>query len=92
MMRRAIAHHPASPRPAIPCPPFPVPKLDGTSHGMEYTVGQFGSAVLAVSSPNLCSSSLLTGWAGEAENSLTQSKHYLATAENISVLSTFFAY
>ena len=28
-------------------PHFPVPKLDGTSHGMEYTVGQFGSGALA---------------------------------------------
>ena len=40
--------HPASPpsSESLP-PPFPVPKLDGTSHGMEYTVGQFGSGALA---------------------------------------------
>ena len=54
--------HPVSPRAAIPCPHFPVPILDGTSHGMEYTVGQFGSAVLAVSCANfLCPSSFLAG-------------------------------
>ena len=40
--------HPASPSSEKPCSPhFPVPKLDGTSHGMEYTVGQFGSGALA---------------------------------------------
>lgn len=53
MMRRAIAHHPPTdtqpvPERRIPAPPhFPVPKLDGTSHGMEYSVGQFGSGALA---------------------------------------------
>ena len=63
--------HPASPRAAIPHPHSPVPKLDGTSHSMEYPVGQFGSAVLAVSCANyLCPSSFLAGWAWEAEKSL----------------------
>ena len=39
---------------------------------MEYSFGQFESAVLAVSPPNfLCPSSLLAGWAREAEKSLT---------------------
>ena len=52
MMHRAIAHHlPTNTQPVperrIPAPRFPVPKLDGTSHGMEYTVGQFGSGALA---------------------------------------------
>ena len=51
--------HPASPRAATPCPHFPVPKLDRTSHGMEYTVGQFGSGALAVS----CANFLCPGWA-----------------------------
>ena len=47
--------HPASPRAAIPCPHFPVPILNGMSHGMEYTVGHFGSGALAVSCANfLC--------------------------------------
>ena len=69
MMRRAIAHHPPTdtqpvPKRRIPAPHFPVPKLDGTSHGMEYTVGQFGSGALAVSCANfLCPSSFLAGWA-----------------------------
>ena len=39
--------HPASAQAVIPCPHFPVPILDGTSHSMEYTVGQFGSGALA---------------------------------------------
>ena len=60
MMRRAIAHHPPTdtqpvPERRIPAPPFPVPKLDGTSHGLEYTVVQFGSGALAVSPPNFFS-------------------------------------
>ena len=64
--------HPAGPRVVIPPPAFPVPILDGTSHGMEYPVGQFGSGALAVSCANfLCPSSFLAGWAWEAEKSLT---------------------
>ena len=52
MMRRAMAHHPPAdtqpvPERRFPAPHFPVPKRDGTSHGMEYTVGQFGSGALA---------------------------------------------
>ena len=52
MMHRAIAHHPPTgtqpvPERRFPAPSFPVPKLDGTSHGMEYPVGQFGSGALA---------------------------------------------
>ena len=69
MMRRAIAHHPPTdtqpvPQAVIPRPHFPVPKLDGTSHGMEYPVGQSGSGALALSCANfLRPSSFLTGWA-----------------------------
>ena len=69
MIHRAIAHHPPTdtqlvPELAIPHPQFPVPILDGTSHGMEYPVGQFGSGALAVSCANfLCPSSFLVGWA-----------------------------
>ena len=70
MMRRAIAHHPptdrhpASPPAAIPRPHFPVPILDGMSHGMEYPFGHFGSAALAVSCASFsCPSSFLAGWA-----------------------------
>ena len=69
MMRRAIAHHPPTntqlvPERRFPAPPFPVPKLDVMSHGMEYPVGQFGPAALAVSCANFLSpSSFLTGWA-----------------------------
>ena len=63
MMRRAIAHHPPTDTQPVPerrFPPHsPVPILDGTSHGMEYTVGQFGSGALAVS----CASFLCPGWA-----------------------------
>ena len=71
----------------------PVYILDMTSHGMEYPFGQFGSAALAVSPPSfLCPSSLLAGWAWEAEKSLTWYKHCLATSENLCVLSTFFSY
>ena len=64
---------PVGPQAAIPPPPLPpVSILDVVSHGMEYPVGQFGSAALAVSPPNfLCPSSLLAGWASEAEKSLT---------------------
>ena len=68
MMRRAIAHHLPTDtqlvRVAIPRPHSPVPILDGTSHGMEYPVGQFVSGALAVSCANfLCPSSFLAGWA-----------------------------
>ena len=62
-MRRAIAHHPPTntqlvPERQFPAPHFPVYTLDGTSHGMEYPVGQFGSTALAVSCANfLCPSS-----------------------------------
>ena len=65
MMRRAIAHHlPTDTQPVpewrFPTPPhFPVPVLDVTSHGMEYTVGQFGSAALVAS----CANFLCPGWA-----------------------------
>ena len=72
MMRRAIAHHPltwdqhlASLRAAIPCPHFPVPILDVTSHGMEYPFGQFGSAALVVSPHSfLCPFLLASCWLG----------------------------
>ena len=54
MMHRAIAHHPPTDTQPVPKrrkkprpPHFPVPKLDGMSHGMEYTYGQFGSGALA---------------------------------------------
>ena len=63
---------PVSPQAAIP--PLPLPPVyiqDVTSHGMEY-IGHFGSGALAVSCANfLCPSSFLTGWAREAEKSLT---------------------
>ena len=50
----------------------PVYKLGMTSHGMEYSFGHFGLAVLAVSPPNfLWPSSLLVCWASQAEKSLT---------------------
>ena len=79
VMHNAIAHHSLSNAQLVPkqrsAPPsqlLPVYILGMTSYGMEYPFGQFGSAVLAVSPPNfLCPSSLLTGWAGEAEKSLT---------------------
>ena len=55
-----------------PCQLPPVYTLGMTSHGKEHSSGQLGSAVLAVSPPNfLCPSSLLAGWAQEAEKSLT---------------------
>ena len=68
MMRSAIAHHPPTDTQLVPkrrFPPHsPVPILDGTSHGMEYSFNQFGSRALAVSPPNfLCLSSFLAGWA-----------------------------
>ena len=77
-MHNAIAYHLPTdvqlvPEQRFPTTPLaPVYILDMTSHGMEYPVGQFGSAVLAVSPPKfLCPSSLLAGWAWEAEKSLT---------------------
>ena len=49
--------------PPLPANP-PVYILGMMSYGMEYSFGQFGPAVLAVSPPNvLCPSSLLAGWA-----------------------------
>ena len=70
-MRSAIAHHLPVDTQLVPerqSPHFPVSKLDVMSHGMEYTVGQFGSAALTVSCANfLCHSSFLAGWAWEAE-------------------------
>ena len=63
-------HQSLSGEPPTPTPP--VYTLDVTLRGMEYPVGHFGSAALAVSPPNfLCPSSLLAGWASEAEKSLT---------------------
>ena len=69
-MHNAIAHHLLTNTQlvpewrSLPAPLPPVYILGMTSHGMEYSFGQFGSAVLAVSPPNsLCPSSLLTGWA-----------------------------
>ena len=51
--------------------------LSMMSYGMEYPFGQLGSAVPAVSPPNLlCTSSLFTGRVGwEAEKALTLCKH-----------------
>ena len=77
MMRSAITHHLPNDTQLVPerwfPAPTPVPKLDGMSHGMEYTVGQFVWAALAVSCANfLCPSSFLVGWAWEAEKSLTR--------------------
>ena len=70
MMYSAIAHHLLTDAQLVPkqqFPPTPLPPvyiLDMTPHSMEYPFGQFGSAALAVSSPNfLCPSSLLAGWA-----------------------------
>ena len=56
---------PVSLQAAIPPSPFPpVSILDVTSHGLEYPIGQFGSAALAVCRANfLCLSTLLAGWA-----------------------------
>ena len=99
VMHNAIAHHTPTDtqlvpkRQLLPAPHPPAHILGMTSHGREYPFGHFGSAALAVSSPNfLCPSSLLAGWAWEAEKPLTWYKHYLATTENMSVLSTFFSY
>ena len=71
VMHNAIAHHSLTNAQLVPeqqsAPPGQLPPvyiLAMTSHGMEYAFGQFGSAVLAVSSPNfLCPPSLLAGWA-----------------------------
>ena len=70
VMHNAIAHHPPTDTQLVPeqrFPPAPHPPvyiLDMTSHGMEYPIGHFGSAALAVSPPNfLRPSSLLAGWA-----------------------------
>ena len=57
MMCSAIAHHPLTntqlvPERRVPAPTPPVYTLDGTSHGMEYPVGQFGSGAPAVSCAN----------------------------------------
>ena len=81
VMHNAIAHHSLTDAQLVPKqqstppPPGQLPSvyiLGMTSHGMEYPFGQFGSAVPAVSPPNsLCPSSLLAGWAREAEKSLT---------------------
>ena len=70
-MSNAITHHSPTDAQLVPkqwsslqphSPPVYI--LDMTSHGVEYPVGQFGSAALAVSCANvLCPSSLLTGWA-----------------------------
>ena len=70
-MHNAIAHHSPTDAQLVPeqqfTPPsqfLPVYRLGMTSYGMEYSFGQFGSAVLAVSPPSfLCPSSLLAGWA-----------------------------
>ena len=98
VMHNAIAHDLPTDAQLVPeqrSPPGQLPPvyiLVMTSHGMQYPFGQLGSAALAVSPPSfLCPSSLLAGWAREAEKSLTWYKHYLATTENISVLSPFFS-
>jgi len=62
----AIAHHPptdALPVPRQqPLPPIQFPPSFFVHRGMEYSFGQFGSAVLSVSPPSfLCTSSLLAG-------------------------------
>ena len=58
-MDNAIAHHPepdahTRSQAAIPPPPsqFPSYILSMTSYGIEYPLGWFGSAVLAVPSPS----------------------------------------
>ena len=78
VMHNEIAYHSPTNTQLVPeqrYPPGQLPPvyiLGMTSHGMEYPFGQFGSAVLAVSPPSfLCPSSLLAGWASEAEKSLT---------------------
>ena len=79
VMHNAIAHHSPTDAQLVPeqrsAPPGQLPPvyiLGMMSYGMEYSFGQFGSAVLAVSPPSfLCPSSLLAGWAREAEKSLT---------------------
>ena len=70
-MYNAIAHHSLTDAQLVPeqrsASPSQLPSvytLGMTSYGMEYSFGQFGSAVLAVSPPSfLCPSSLLAGWA-----------------------------
>ena len=68
-MHNAIAHHSPTDAQLVPkqqslpgqLPPVYV--LGMMSHGMEYPVGQFGSAVLAVLPPSfLYPSSFLAGW------------------------------
>ena len=65
VIHNAIAHHSPTAVQLVPkqrSPPVYI--LDMTSHGLEYSFGWFGSAVLAVSPPEfLCPSSLLAGWA-----------------------------
>ena len=71
VIHNAIAHHSPSNAQLVPkqrsAPPgqlSPVYILGMTSYGMEYSFGQLGPAVLAVSPPSfLCPSSLLAGWA-----------------------------
>ena len=79
VVHNAIAHHSPTDAQLVPkqrsapsdqLPPVYI--LGVTSYGMDYAFGQLGSAVLAVSPPSfLCPSSLLAGWAREAEKSLT---------------------
>ena len=71
VMHNTVAHHSLTDAQLVPkqrsAPPNqfpPVYILGIMSYGMEYSFGQFGSAVLAVSPPSfLCPSSLLAGWA-----------------------------
>ena len=71
VVHNAIAHHSLTDAQLVPeqrsAPPSQLPPvyiLGMSSYGMEYPSGQFGSALLAVSPPNLlCPSSLLAGWA-----------------------------
>ena len=79
VMHNAIAHHLLTDAQLVleqqSTPPSQLPPvyiLGMMSYGTEYPFGQFGSAVLAVSPPSfLGPSSLLAGWAREAEKSLT---------------------
>ena len=99
VMHNATAHHSLTDAQLVPeqRSPFPgqlppVYTLDMTSHGMEYPFGQFGSASLAVFPPNfLCPRALLAGHE-KLKNPWLQSKHYLATTGNTSVLSACFSY
>ena len=58
MMHNAIAHHPPTntqpAQAAIPYPHFPVPILDVTSHGMEYTIGSLGQVPWLCPVPTSC--------------------------------------